>query len=512
LIFFFSAGIPFAQEGADPDSGVVIPVEIRTETSSASPTVNIPWSVYIMVKHPNPQEVNVRAPRFPQPLILERVRSETRFIRREQVPMELAPAGSTTGDAAGAIQGDRWTRVEFLFTPISAGTVTIRPFEITVLNQHIETAEITVRIRETTVRQNFNPQLRWQGQVNPASGATVVTGERAEFFLELTNWDPSQQAPRNIFHGRAPRNAILEESLPAEAGRGVYRYSVFIIPLEGSKVELESFLFRSGSYTITVPAFGVPVLAAVSDSASTDVIENENPPDLLMPDEYMGTAFLNRVIPFPENWEKKLSFFNSEYNAVCARVRDLWDRGLRAEALAEIRRNERDSLIGRSYVSLRRDMEQALGLGFTEDEKWLPLRVSVLSWVIAVFLIISAVSVLLIFRPPFNRNVIFRKNVTSRRLGGFKAVIVLVLLLGLTLIFLEEGIGNLPIGRPRSPGKTAVLRETQAYRVPDSRGAVNARFGEGQPVIVGDSSLDWCSAESPDGRYGWVRREAVITY
>jgi hypothetical protein len=82
----------------------------------------------------------------------------------------------------------------------------------------------------------------------------------------------------------------------------------------------------------------------------------------------------------------------------------------------------------------------------------------------------------------------------------------------LALIFLGERLGNIPVGSLGARERTAVLRETQAYRVPDLKGAVNSRFSEGQPVIVGDYGLDWCYAETTDGRSGWVPREAVITY
>ena len=499
--FFFLTGLLFAQDGANSGSEAVSRVEVRTELSSAGAAVNSPWSVFIMVNHPNPREVNVKTPRFPPLLILDRVRTETRFIRREVSP------GESSGDA---VSGDRWTRVEFLFTPVRAGTVTIKPFEITVLGRQYETGEITVRVREEAVRRSYNPRLSWQPQI-PSAAA----GERLELYIDLINWDPSKNVPRGLFQGRAPRNAILEEGLPQEAGTGAYRYSIFIIPLEGNSVTLESFFFRADVYTLTVPAISIPVKsAAVGSSASGSAASGKSPDtaDDKTADAEANVIISGGAIPFPENQEKRVPVFNREYGRICAKVQALWDEGLRAEALAEIRRNERDSVAGPYLVSLRSDMEQTLGLSFTEDEKWFPLKTSLLSWAIAGFLAVFAVSILMVFRPGLFRKGKLRKTVTSRRAYGFKAIIVFSFFLGLLLIFLGERIGNLPTGQTRSLGKTAVLRETQAYRVPDTKGAVNARFGEGQPVIVSDSGLDWCSAESPDGRYGWVPREAVINY
>jgi hypothetical protein len=57
-----------------------------------------------------------------------------------------------------------------------------------------------------------------------------------------------------------------------------------------------------------------------------------------------------------------------------------------------------------------------------------------------------------------------------------------------------------------------VLKETQGYRIPDYKGAISDKFFEGQPASIGDYRGDWCFAETPDGRSGWVPREAVIPY
>ena len=490
LTVFSRAGFLFAQDAGS--YGPASHADVRIETYPVSPMVNGQWSLSVLVNHPNPREVNISPPRFPSSLVLERVRTEVRFIRRESLPGEAA-------DSSGTIHGDRWTRMEFLFTPVRAGTVTVMPFEILAFDRLLETGITTVRIRETAARRSYTPRFRWL-----AHPASIAAGKRAEFVFELSNWDPSKNVPENFFQGRAPRNAILEEGLPNEAGEGVYRYSVYIIPLEETRIVINSFTIRQDIYNITVPAININVSPAVSGAAAAN---SENPDAADLKGGGTGSKALAEAIPFPEYQERRINFFKGEYSRICARVRDLWEGGQKAEALAEMRRNERDSLAGYYLAPLRRDMEEALGLGFTHDEKWLPLKLHIVSWVILAVLVISLVPALLVFRLKF-RN----RNVTLRRRSGFKTIIILVFIFGLALIFLEEGIEKLPMGRPGSAGRTAVLRETQAYRVPDNMGAVNARFKEGQPVIVNDKNLDWCSAESPDGRSGWVKREAVILY
>ena len=498
LAFFFTTGLLFAQEGeeimAEPPV-VVIPFTHRIEMSNETPMVNSSWSLYILVNHPDPREVIVRPPRFPPALALDRVRTETRYMR------------STSGR-----EDERWTRIEFLFTPIRAGAITITPFEITVLGRRVETRSTNVRILPQTVTRNYNPRFNWQSQQQnlPSAASPAESGKKNEFILELTNWNPQLDAPRNIFQGRAPRNAIIEESIPQGTGDGIFRYTVYVIPLEESNVTLESFIFRTDIYAITVPAINIPVMRSATDAAASIGTSLYINPGVSSLEE--ENAVLKNRIPFPENSYRRVRFFEAEYRRICARVQDLWEQGLIAEALAEIRKNERDSLAGRSLVTLRRDMELALGLGFTRDEKWFPPRIPVVSWVILVFLIFAAASVFLVFYSRLRRKTVSQKSVTFHRRGGFKAVIIFVFLLGFAFIFLEEGFRNLPIGRSRSPARSAVLRETQAYRVPDDKGAINARFSEGQPVLVGDRSPEWCSAETPDGRSGWVKREAVILY
>ena len=348
-----------------------------------------------------------------------------------------------------------------------------------------------MRFREPVVRR-YEPLFRWAG---PAP--SVPAGEKGELVLELVNWDPEKAVPQGFFKGRAPRNAILEENPPAETGEGAYRYTIGIIPLEESSVVLEAVSFQAGGYSLNIPGITAQVLPGRQPQKSG----RESAVSAGEPETLPGA--------FPESREKVFPLFRREYNRIIAGVQTLWEEGRRAEALAEIRKNERDSLAGPSLVPLRREMEQALSLGFTEDEKWRPLKVPFLFWVILGIFALLAASILLFFRPPA---AIQKKSVTSRRCGGFKTVIVVVLLICLVLVFLEEGLENFPVGRLSSPANAAVLKRSPAYRVPDLKGAVNARFDEGQPVITGDYTGEWCYAESPDGRSGWVPREAVIAY
>jgi hypothetical protein len=212
---------------------------------------------------------------------------------------------------------------------------------------------------------------------------------------------------------------------------------------------------------------------------------------------------------YAPNREKVFPFLRAEYDRRLEEVRFLWENERKAEALAELRKNERDSLAGPFLPPLRREMEQALGLGFTPDEEWRPFGIPLLLWAILGIVAFSAALALFLFRPLPG---IYRNFVTFRHRRGFQTVIVVVFIIGLAFILLEDSVGNILINRLSSSGTPAVLVQTPAYRVPDLMGAVNAQFAEGQPVTVGDYRLDWCYAETSDGRSGWVKREAVITY
>ena len=456
-------------------NGESAPLEVRLETSPANPVVGSPWAISVLVNHPVTREVTVNPPRFPAALILERVRTEIRNYPEE----------------------GRWTRVEFLFTPQRAVTVSLGPFEVSIPNQKTVTGETEIRFRENsgTVRR-YVPVFRW---VNPV--LSIDVGTKAQLSLELSNWEPFLDAPTGFFGGRVPLNAVLEDGPPVNTGEGRYVYTIGIIPLDDSDVKLDGFSFQAGAYKLDVPELSMAVLPAGKEmlSPASDAAQEEQ---YQIPEEIS-------TLPFPEIEVKVFPLLKGEYNRTIITVKALWESGNRAKALAEIRRNERDSLAGPFFLPLRMEMEKALVLGYTEDEQWRPLTFSFLSWGIFGLLLLFVISFLMVFR---SGKRIRKKTVTSRRRGGFKAIIVLAFFSALVLVFLEESFGDFLMSRLITAGNHAVLERTPAYRVPDTGGAVNLWFPEGQPVITGDYRLDWCYAETSDGRSGWVKHEAVHSY
>jgi hypothetical protein len=475
LAFLLAAGFSFADEGGI--SGGEENIELRVETSPANPLVNNPWSVYVLVNHPHPQEVNVDPPLFSSSLALERVRIDTRTMA----------------------QDERWTRTEFLFVPLRAGEITLLPFEVTTPKDRAYTAVFTVRFRELTAV--YEPRFRWLG-----AAPAVFPGEKAELRIELTNWDPNKKTPQGFFRGKAPPNAIVEEGAPQAAGEGLYRYSINVTALEGSSVTLEAFSFQSDNYSLSIPRIIVPVLPGQPQASAASGNDTDSEPAESQQEGIQQESTL--PIPFPVSGGKVFFLFQGEYDQIVARAGALWNENQRAEALAELRKNERDSFCGPFLAPLRRELEQGMNLGFTEDESWRPLRIfpvlCAVFFILVIFLIVSLR--VLRLRPGI---LVELRQVIFRRKNSIVKVIVLILAAGAALLFLDERLENFPASRSEN---AAVLKNTQSYRVPDLRGAVNDSFSEGQPVILSAYSEGWCLAETPDGRSGWVRRESVITY
>jgi hypothetical protein len=420
-------------------------------------------------------------------VILERVRTESRNITQ---PGRLDESGP-------APEPRRWTAVEFLFTPLASGNLSFEPFEAFAANKRGITGPVSVRVSpEPGNSQRRSPALSWEKP--PPS---LAVGEAGEITLALSNWDLKKPEPRHFLRGKTPENVIMEEA-PGEGigADGIIRYRFRIIPLEGQTFMLPPLSFRAEDIQLEVPGIKIPITVpkpsararetgTVPDTPSAgggfsgeaDVQEKPSGFDPAFPEVETGVFFL----------------FRDEYRRVIEDVRALWENGSRARALAEIRRAERDSLSGPAFAPLRRAMEESLSLGITKDEQWQPWKAPAFSWAAAVLLIAAAAASLKI-------------RVTSFRFRGYRNVILAAVAGAAVIFILFGGLGD-PF-KIENRGTAAVLEKTDAYRVPDSGGTVNARFEEGRPVDVRSFRGAWVYAESADGKAGWVPAGAVIPY
>jgi hypothetical protein len=262
-----------------------------------------------------------------------------------------------------------------------------------------------------------------------------------------------------------------------------------LIPLEGPFFTFPSFPFPLETQTFPVPALRIPVNPAPAAPAE----EPESAPLPELPEE---TPVPERVSPpFPSPPPEGPGFSRR----LQERIRSLWEAGQIVEALAELRRNERDHPAGFTLVGYRRALEQTLGLEEEPAERYAPPILLVPALVLC--LLLAALSFTL---PAALAWVPLR---VFRWAGFFFGVVALLCLLRLGLGY------HLSVSYGGRPPRRALAREAVVYRVPDDRGTEIARLKEGQGLLVYEVRDGWAYAESlVNGRTGWIRTGTYLIY
>jgi hypothetical protein len=466
-------------------------LRVTLESSPEHPVLGGTWRVSIMVDHPVPEEVTVIPPELPPSLTFAQSRKETRFVR-------TAPE-----------QGTRWTLVEFLFVTHRTGDIALEPFVaqaggFSVLTPAARTEVIAGEGRGI----EYHPRLVWD-----APPPVLGLGEAAELSLRILDRDPLMPLRRLPLQITAPVAALLEE-MPLtgeELNRGL-ALRLRIIPLEGSRVSLDPFPLRFETLTLEAPAISIP-LAPPPEPRGTNI-------DALSTGPGDGPPQAVSAAPaFPDIRGEPFPLVRRSYRETLDKAREYWRQALYAEALGELRRGERDLLSGPALGSTRRAAEKILGLPPTEDEKWRPRNCFVALIILSFCLLLLTIAL-----PPW-----IRRGDSEKRGAAFlffhgysPVVFVLMGIMGFGIAVLAgssggfEGIFQGSAGKT-APGKhpgnaAAVLRSCAARRVPDLRGAITARWMEGQPVRVRSASDTWAYAESSGGDAGWVSQDAIVYY
>jgi hypothetical protein len=311
----------------------------------------------------------------------------------------------------------------------------------------------------------------------------------------MINWDPLKPLPPGaLFLQNIPPGVILDIKPLTGTDQAHGRVlRIGVIPLEGTEFTLKSFRLQYEDLNLEIPELRIPIRSESTPQFQAPAAPHTShfPADTEDPRE--------PVPPFPEISPRVFPWFRAAYAQVLQTVQTLWNQGQIAEALGELRRNERESPAGPYLADLRREAEHRLGFSRTADEPWRPraLYGVLLAVSLGLFILTAAVGI----RSRLIR--LKRQTVTSGPSPGYKGI-RLVMVLSLILVILVS-FGY------RDPGQ-GVLRAAQAYRVPDEGGMVSASFKEGQPVHIRSVADGWVYVESLDGSIGWVPRNKLIWY
>jgi hypothetical protein len=274
------------------------------------------------------------------------------------------------------------------------------------------------------------------------------------------------------------------EALPPE-GDEVLAFRV--IPLEGPFFVLPGFPLSPAARAPEAPPLRIPVnpapgiplegreIAETPEPVQTPRELPPFPPASAEPDKAPGSA-----------WSRKIR----------EQSRALWEEGKAVEALAELRRHERDHIAGFTLRGLRRDLERALLLE-GEDEIF---RNPLLLIPAAILCLILGALSLTVLRRPKGRWV-------SRSLCLIFSVLALLCLLRLTVV------RSLPVYFKGKNLRQALAREAPVYQVPEERGTRIAALREGQVLLIYETRDGWAYAESPEDRSaGWIRTGSYLIY
>jgi hypothetical protein len=436
--------------------------------------------------------------------------------------------------------------MEYYFFLNAAGRVSLAPFELSVPAPEIPEAQEPPEAPANTMNTGDTGEIRRIRFPSPAirflvrapgeagagssspernirlfwESALLYAGEEAE--LSLRGWDPRLPLPSpGLLLPRTPVGAILEASPPQENDRAAgILLRVRLIPLEEGRLNIPGFSVPLGDYRLDIPALSVPVGPATKQDQRGAV----SPAPLLeeAPSPASGHSVRDSAgDSFPETALKPFPPFRAGCLSIRERALALWDRGLRVEALAELRRNERDYAGGPALIPLRRDVERLMGLSENGDETWRPRILLAAIFLVSAALMTGIFLSLLSPKKRVTPGPAWCYKVIGKSYGKTEALpqqalkrgrlrvlgIFAVLSVFLGFFFLKpEGVFG--------PSRPALTRETEAFRVPGPEGTEVFRFEEGRRVSVRSVRGGWAYAEIPGsgGKAGWLRTEALLFY
>jgi hypothetical protein len=317
-----------------------------------SPVAGSTWTLTLLVDHHDPNEVDVLAPPFTGPFTLEQVNKGPRIMDTTEV----------------------WIGVEYRYKAnipesfsFDAFTVITPDVQIKVYVPEVTVQKSPTASQATVVKQMY--RFVWEGLPS-----NLAIGESAVFNLRISGWDSSPLqsdvllVPARLFIPPVPPGHILE-SLPlsSEERSAGMAVKLRLVPLEAIPLIIEGRNFSHNTANGKYLTFEIPYLRITVSQAQKSPVA--------VPEVNKTAQNKKTAAPFP-SIETAAAEYPSifikhkiECEAVYTDAKNLWENARFAEALATIRKNERDHSAGKLFTVIRRSAEQALGLSGTHDER-----------------------------------------------------------------------------------------------------------------------------------------------
>jgi hypothetical protein len=468
LLTALIAPTALAQNGSVP--------RVLTQSSPDTPLAGAEWTLTLLIAHPLPYEVTVLAPDFPESLFLDRVLKSARVM-----PYTDAPG--------------RWTEAEYRFIPEPPGTYPIDPFVIITPNARVSTETLTLTVRDAHITAPVRQyRLAWDGVP-----ALLRVGETAVLYLKISGWDFAVPLPGpRVFMPLPEEGFIIEAGEPGGGGPASV-LCVNVTPLAARNLNLPARTVAYNNTSFEIPPLGINVSPAPRQAGEAAAAAAE-PPDFTFPafDSPAAAGFFSRLF-------FRIGAFRADYESAYRAAEDLCKGGNYAEAIALLRRNERDHAAFPLFASLRRQLESERGLPATWDEK--PLK-----FVIILYLIFCGIAALVF--------VILVLRKTGRK-SMLMLCVIFVLCGAAALVFCLSG--TLAAGGRYYP---AVLKDTELRQVPDLSGSPQTRLSEGQPARVlrtarnqeeesaalGAIRWVWIITRDSERLGGWIPEDRAVYY
>jgi hypothetical protein len=470
FLFLFVRFFLHAQEDADEEEIEEDPgPEVITSVNPEIPLIGRSMTISFVIDYPVPEEVNVIAPPFADSLILDRIVKNPRVTETRVL-----------------------TVVEYRLIPIRSGRVVLDSFTVVCPAGITESESFILNIRGEGEEQTIlTPRLVWE-----EAPRQTPAGDRVTLVLRASGWN-SPRPPPEFFMPPVPQGVIIALLPLSEQERaGGIAVKLELIPLTPQNFRMSERNIRHENVIFSIPALNIQITGfSAVQPPQPDADETANDRD--------GNA----AAPFPDFilTAPAKSGIRETQRLQCKNIYDsakeLWDSGLFAGSLAELRRNERDHPSGALLQPIRRQAEERLGIFNTEDES--RQRRKTLSTLISfiIFFVIIA---------PFVCLFLINKRNSLR----IRAVLLCAVVFSAAFSFFFY---RLSVSRFTFRGRgnlSGVTKETPVRRMADIEGEGVFNFREGQPVVILLNSGSWVYVRANDasGFSGWIPAEKAEFY